>query len=57
MDTTRKYPRTLEDAFGPYARGPVFEPVQRMPLGHRFVEWLVYILAVVLVGAISVGFV
>lgn len=55
MDTTRKYPRTLEDAFGPYARGPVFEPVQRMPLGHRFVEWLVYILAVVLVGAVAVG--
>lgn len=55
MDTTRKYPRTLEDAFGPYARGPVFEPAQRMPLGHRVVTWLSSILAVVLVGAVALG--
>lgn len=27
MTTTRKYPRTLEEAFGPYQRGPV-EPMQ-----------------------------
>lgn len=24
-DTTRRYPRTLEEAFGPYQRGPVNE--------------------------------
>jgi hypothetical protein len=24
-DTTRRYPRTLEEAFGPYQRGPVHE--------------------------------
>lgn len=24
-DTTRRYPRTLEQAFGPYQRGPVHE--------------------------------
>lgn len=52
---TGRAARSLESAFGPYARGQVFEPVQRMPLGHRFVEWLVYILAVVLVGAVAVG--
>ncbi|MEJ7932544.1 hypothetical protein WG922_21420 [Ramlibacter sp. AN1015] len=27
---TRTYPRTLESAFGPYERGPVFE--QKQPL-------------------------
>lgn len=54
MDTTRKYPRTLEDAFGPYARGPVEAPSSDS-LGHTVVEWLVYILAVVLVGAGAVG--
>jgi hypothetical protein len=25
MQTTRKHPRTLEEAFGPYARGHLFE--------------------------------
>jgi hypothetical protein len=31
MDTTRKYPRTLEEAFGPYARGTLADqpPVHR----------------------------
>ena len=27
---TRRYPRTLEEAFGPYQRGPIYEPKQRM---------------------------
>jgi hypothetical protein len=29
METTRKHPRTLEEAFGPYARGHVFEKQDR----------------------------
>ena len=37
MNTTRKYPRTLEEAFGPYARGPVHEPEQPMPASDRIV--------------------
>jgi hypothetical protein len=53
--TIRRYPRTLEQAFGPYARGPIVEPAQRMPLGHRVVTWLSSILAVVLVGAVALG--
>lgn len=24
MDTTRRYPRTLTEAFGPYATGPIY---------------------------------
>lgn len=56
MDTTRKYPRTLEDAFGPYARGPVFEPAQRMPLGHRVVTWLSSILAACVIVAAFLGY-
>jgi hypothetical protein len=54
METTRKYPRTLEDAFGPYARGPVESPSSDS-VGHTVVEWLVYILAIVLIGALAVG--
>lgn len=41
MQTTRRHPRTLEDAFGPYARGPVHpmpEP-EPEPLGFRVVIW------------------
>jgi hypothetical protein len=25
MQTTKRYPRTLEEAFGPYARGGIYE--------------------------------
>lgn len=32
MTTVRKFPRTLEEAFGPYQRGPI-EPMQdRQPM-------------------------
>lgn len=29
MNTTRRHPRTLTEAFGPYARGPIEEPGAR----------------------------
>ena len=32
---TRRYPRTLEQAFGPYARGPVHERPAPMPAGEK----------------------
>ena len=37
---TRKYPRTLEEAFGPYARGPVVEPTDQMPKADAAVLWI-----------------
>jgi hypothetical protein len=46
---TRKYPRTLEEAFGPYARGPVDEPYSPMPKEDKLV--LVFS-AITLVGVI-----
>lgn len=37
-DTTRRYPRTLEEAFGPYQRGPVHEQnEQRMDPADKLV--------------------
>lgn len=37
---TRKYPRTLEQAFGPYARGPVYEQHQtNMHTADKIVLW------------------
>lgn len=32
---TGRAARSLESAFGPYARGPIAEPAQRMPLGRE----------------------
>jgi hypothetical protein len=37
MNTTRKYPRTLEQAFGPYARGPIHEQQDPMPRADKIV--------------------
>ena len=28
---TRKYPRTMQEAFGPYASGPISEPEEDKP--------------------------
>lgn len=38
MNTTRKHPRTLEEAFGPYARGGIYEQVDTHP-NDRIVTW------------------
>lgn len=52
---TRSYPRTLEQAFGPYARGPVHDKPEPEPLGHKVAKWLSSVLLVVLVGLVAVG--
>ena len=30
-----RFPRTLEEAFGPYARGPVYAPKEKMPIADK----------------------
>lgn len=40
---TRRYPRNLNEAFGPYARGPI-EPM-REPAARRFADWALYLAA------------
>lgn len=47
--------RSLESAFGPYARGPVHDKPEPEPLGHKVVKWLSSVLLVVLVGLVAVG--
>lgn len=37
MPTTRRYPRTLEQAFGPYARGNISEPYTPMHFADKAV--------------------
>lgn len=34
---TRKYPRTLNEAFGPYASGPIDDPDNGTPLADAIV--------------------
>lgn len=53
---TGRAARSLESAFGPYARGPIAEPAQRMPLGHRVVTWLSSILAAGVIVAAFLGY-
>lgn len=52
---TRRYPRTLCEAFGPYASGPVLPIPEPEPLGHKVAKWLSAVVGVVLVGLIAMG--
>jgi hypothetical protein len=54
---TRKYPRTLEEAFGPYARGPVQERFDPMPKADKIVLAVSIVAAVFLICAVSVGWI
>jgi hypothetical protein len=51
----RKYPRTLDEAFGPYARGPVHEKPEPESRGHQVLEAVMPVLLVVVVGALAMG--
>lgn len=55
METTRKYPRTLEQAFGPYARGPIDEQQDPMPVADRIVVIACCIVGIALVALIAFG--
>lgn len=54
---TRRYPRTLEQAFGPYARGPIEEPSQPMHKTDRIVLVASALAVVALVGMMIAGWV
>ena len=52
MNTTRKYPRTLQEAFGPYTSREIHEPHEPLsdvlavciPLAVALVGWLLSVL-------------
>lgn len=54
---TRRYPRTLEQAFGPYARGPIEEPNQPMPTADIVALVVSILAALALICFIAVGWV
>jgi hypothetical protein len=49
---TRRYPRTLQEAFGPYASGPVHP--MREPCRRYRQDWCLYAVAVVALVVIGV---
>lgn len=52
---TRKYPRTLEQAFGPYARGPIEEPKRPFDWQDRLVLSVSVIALVFIIAAELLG--
>ena len=55
MDTTKKYARTLEEAFGPYARGQILEEYTPMAPIDRVIVILSAVIISVLMTAIYLG--
>lgn len=54
---TRKYPRSLEDAFGPYARGPIQEPQRPMDWQDRVVVTASAAALLAVVAMVAVGWI
>jgi hypothetical protein len=53
--TTKRYPRTLEQAFGPYARGGIHEPYTPMSFADKFITALCGVILFGLLIAIMAG--
>lgn len=52
---TRRYPRTLEEAFGPYARGPIQEQYDPMPKDDKLVVGMCLVAVVSLIAMALIG--
>jgi hypothetical protein len=55
METTRKFPRTLEEAFGPYQRHGLGEHYDPMPAADKIVVAAGCVVAVALIVMAAVG--
>jgi hypothetical protein len=55
MRTTKKFPRTLEEAFGPYARGPISEPYTPMDFADKVITGVAGVILFGLLLAILTG--
>lgn len=54
---TRKYPRTMEEAFGPYARGPIQEQQDPMPQADRVVIGICLVAGMALFLMVALGWI
>ena len=55
MQTTKRHPRTLEEAFGPYARGPISEPYAELDLTDKIISGVAGVILLGLLLAILTG--
>jgi hypothetical protein len=55
MRTTKKFPRSLEEAFGPYARGPISEPYTPMDFADKVITGVAGVILFGLLLAILAG--
>lgn len=51
--STRRYPRSLEEAYGPYARGTLYVPPEPMTAGEKAVA---FVMAVFLIASAGISF-
>jgi len=55
--TTKRYPRTLEEAFGPYARGGVYEAPSEFGLADKIITGVCGVILFGLLVAIVKGWI
>jgi hypothetical protein len=55
--TTKRYPRTLEEAFGPYARGGVYETPSEFGLVDKIISAIAGVILFGLLIAIVKGWI
>lgn len=55
MRTTKKFPRTLEQAFGPYARGGIYEAPTPLGLADKVIVGVCGVILFGLLIAICAG--
>lgn len=55
--TTRRHPRTLSEAFGPYTSQEIAEEIEPFERAERIVLWGCGIAFLVFVGFVAVGWV
>lgn len=55
MQSPRKYPRTMQEAFGPYTRGAIDEPYAPMPMIDKIVLIVSTVIGACVLAAIFTG--
>lgn len=55
MQTTKRYPRTMEEAFGPGHRGGIYEPAPEFSLADKVIMGLCGVILFGLLLAICLG--
>lgn len=55
MQTTKRHPRTLEEAFGPYARGGIYEAPTPLDLADKVIVGVCGVILFGLLIAICAG--